>query len=121
MFPSRIREAVRHLDYDLETKGTADTVLAALRAYAPAVILINLNARRFDALNLIRELKALPASAAIPVIAFAGHVETEKHEAARNAGADLVAANSSVSLHLTKLLQSVLGGERTENVIDASP
>ena len=40
-------------------------------------------------------MKADTRFAPLPLLAFAGHVEADKHEAARIAGADMVAANSS--------------------------
>ncbi len=116
MFPSRIGEAVRPLGYELRVAGGAAAVRESALAAPPAAILVNLSARRLDAPALIRSLKDDPATRAIPVLAFAGHVETDKHDAARAAGADMVAANSSVSLHLPKLLARLLSGERSADV-----
>ena len=121
MFPSRIREAVRPLGYTLRVAASAAAVRDNARSEPPLAILVNLNARRLDAAGLIRDLKADAATRAIPLLAFAGHVETAKNDAARAAGADMVAANSSVSLHLPKLLARLLSGERPPDVqeIDA--
>lgn len=112
MFPSRVREGVRPLGYTLRVVGTEAAALEAAgqAGTVPDAILVNLTARRYDAPHLIRELKATEATKAIPLLAFAGHVEKEKHAAAREAGADLVAANSSVSLHLAPLLSRLLNG-----------
>jgi CheY-like chemotaxis protein len=113
MFPSRIREGSRPLGYALRVVATEDAALDAARTGAPAAVLVNLTARRYDPVAVVRALKADPATAAVPLLAFAGHVEKDKHEAARAAGADLVAANSSVSLHLGALLTRLLSGERS--------
>lgn len=112
MFPSRIREGVRPLGYTLHVVGTeAAALTAAAKTHpAPTAILVNLTARRYNAPDLIRTLKTTEATQAIPLLAFAGHVEKEKHAAARHAGADLVAANSSVSLHLAAILSRLLNG-----------
>jgi CheY-like chemotaxis protein len=112
MFPSRVREGVRPLGYSLTVVGTEAGALAAARKQGPApdAIMVNLTARRYDAPALIRSLKADEGTRGIPLLAFAGHVEKEKHESARAAGADLVAANSSVSLHLAALLSRLLNG-----------
>jgi CheY-like chemotaxis protein len=67
----------------------------------------------------IAALKQDPASAAIPLLAFAGHLEKDKHEAARRAGADRVAANSSVALHLPALLTRLLSGEPLHDDLEA--
>jgi CheY-like chemotaxis protein len=113
MFPSRVREGVRPLGYTLRVVGTEAAALeeAGQTAAAPDAILVNLTARRYDAPHLIRELKSAEATKSIPLLAFAGHVEKDKHAAAREAGADLVAANSSVSLHLAALLTRLLNGQ----------
>jgi DNA-binding NarL/FixJ family response regulator len=104
MFPSRIREALRPTAGTVVVVGTEE---AALRAAAdsPEAILINLSLRRADPYSIIGALKA--AYPSLPVLAFAGHVEREKHDAARAAGADSVAANSSVSMHLLALLETL--------------
>lgn len=108
LFPSRIGEAARPLGWRVVTvSGTPEGVVARVRSLDPApfVVLVNLNARRIDADAVIRALKSDPATAAFPLVAFAGHVETAKHDAARAAGADAVLANSSVSMHLGKVLE----------------
>ena len=113
LFPSRIREAIKPLGWELRVAATEAAARAVFASAAPRAVLVNLNARRLDPVVLIRAFKADPATACVPLLAFAGHVETAKHDAAREAGADLVAANSSVSLHLGKLLDRLLSGERS--------
>jgi CheY-like chemotaxis protein len=119
LFPSRVREAVRPLGHILRVAGTEAALLTAVAAEPrPAAVLVNLTARRYDPLACIALLKNDPATRTLPVLAFAGHVEKDKHEAARGAGADMVAANSSVSLHLPALLARLLSGERPADVQD---
>jgi CheY-like chemotaxis protein len=108
LFPSRVREALRGGPYSLRTVGTLAALNAALTPSLPMAILVNLAARRYDPLEALQQLKTGGATRAVPILAFAGHIETAKHEAARAAGADLVAANSSVSLHLPALLKRLL-------------
>lgn len=120
MFPSRVREALRPLEGTVKVAATETAALDAARSEpAPDAVLVNLTARRYDPLAVIRTLKDDERTRALPLLAFAGHVEAEKHKAARAAGADLVAANSSVALHLPKLLerlQRIAAG--TENAPD---
>ena len=129
LFPSRIREGLKPLGHRL---SLAANEADARRAVAgdtndgsgdgrAAAVLVNLSARRFDPNSLIRALKAEGATRDVPLLAFAGHVETEKHVAARAAGADMVAANSSVSLHLPKLLERLLAGEQHSDVPGDEP
>jgi CheY-like chemotaxis protein len=107
MFPSRVREAVKPLTGTVRVVATEPAAIEAASADpAPDAVLVNLTARRYDPLAvIITALKGDERTRALPLLAFAGHVETEKHDAARAAGADLVAANSSVALHLPKLLE----------------
>ena len=129
LFPSRIREAVRPLGHDLVVAATETDARRAVAAGTGGTgdgrvgaVLVNLNARRFDPNRFIRALKSDEATRDVPVLAFAGHVEAEKHAAARAAGADMVAANSSVSLHLPKLLERLLAGECQSDALgDPSP
>lgn len=119
LFPSRVREGLRPLGYSLRVVGTQEAVQAAAASVPPpSVILVNLNARRYDPLAVIAGLKDTPATRTIPLLAFAGHVEKEKHAAARGAGADLVAANSSVAMHLPALLQRLLSGSVGNDVME---
>ena len=81
----------------------------------PVAVLVSLNLRRDNPFDLIRAVKALPAASTLPIMAFAGHVETGKHQQAREAGADKVAANSSVALHLAALLAGLLTPHRSSD------
>ena len=119
LFPSRIREALRDLPYRLQTTGSESGLNASIEAESPAAIVVNLTARSYDPLALIAcTVKRIRRPHAIPLLAFAGHVEAEKQAAARAAGADKVAANSSVSLHFPALLARLLSP--TTAIDDAS-
>lgn len=114
MFPSRVREALKPLGYNLRVAATEAALREAVSGnISPLAVFVNLTARRYDPLEIITSLKESPATRGLPVLAFAGHVEKDKHAAARAAGADMVAANSSVSLHLPILLSRLLSGERS--------
>ena len=110
LIASRVREGAKPAGYAVAVVASDVAVNAALASAAPVAVLVALTVRRLDPYALIRALKA--AHPALPVLAFAGHVEREKHAAAREAGADLVTANSSIALHLPALLTRLLGGER---------
>jgi CheY-like chemotaxis protein len=117
--PSRVREGARPLGYEVSVAATATAAREAALVTPPLVaILVNLSARRYDPPAVIRDLKAMEETRQIPVLGFAGHVEREKHEAARAAGADLVAANSSVALHLPALLSRLLGRSPASTDVD---
>lgn len=119
LFTSRIESAVRPLRYTLRVAASPDKIREIAAADPPpAAILISLSARRFDPNALIRALKTDAATRAVPLLAFAGHVEKDKHDAARAAGADLTAANSSVAQHLPRLLARLLARERPHDEED---
>ncbi len=111
MMGSRVKEGVKVAGYAFASVSTEAAVQAALAAEPrPVAVLVALTVRRLDPYALIRSLKA--EHPMLPVMVFAGHVEREKHAMAREAGADLVSANSSVAMHLPALLTRLLGGER---------
>jgi CheY-like chemotaxis protein len=119
--PSRVREGARVLGFEVVVAATdAMAREAAQAAPTPDVIFVNLTARRYDPSAIIRDLKAAEDTRKIPLLAFAGHIEKEKHAAARAAGADLVAANSSVALHLPALLSRLLGEAPAPDSTDIS-
>jgi len=106
LFTARVRAAaeaagVRALLLSARTDPVPEIVGAR-----PALVLLDLDARWLDAPALIRELKANPATAATPVLAFASHVHAAAIAAAREAGADRVLARSAFVAQLPTLLQA---------------
>lgn len=110
MTASRVREGAKPAGYAVSVAGSEAAAKTALSADpAPVAVLVALTVRRFDPFVFVRFVKE--TYPAIPVLAFAGHVERELHEKARQAGTDLVTANSSVAMHLPALLTRLLRGE----------
>ena len=68
------------------------------------MLLIDLDARHFDAIAAVRAVKA--AQPATVVIGYVGHEKTEIIEAARAAGADQVLAKGEFARRLPELLSS---------------
>ncbi|MCC6628016.1 MAG: hypothetical protein IT340_11505 [Chloroflexi bacterium] len=106
-FLSRIRSAVG-------TRATVATVRRAAdlpdRAAAapPALVLIDLNAPGQEWADAVRRLRAAPATAAVPVIAFGPHVDVGAQALARAAGADRVLSNQRFTDGLPVLLAPYL-------------
>lgn len=73
-----------------EVTGAADGVEAVAAAHqaAPDVILMDLNLPVVDGWTATRELKADPATVAIPVIALTAHAMAEDRQRALDAGCD---------------------------------
>lgn len=79
--------AVLELDgYRVEVAGSADEAWTAVRDVAPDLILMDVQLPGQDGLSLTRELKADPATAAIPVVALTAHAMSGDRELALQAG-----------------------------------
>jgi len=93
------------------TVGIADPrKLREEMARAPVrAVILDLNHRSNAAVDALRELKGDPATAAIPVLAFLSHVQTDLASAARAAGCDILLARSAFSQQLPQLLEKLVG------------
>lgn len=109
LFAARIRGAAQQAGVAVETLSRGD-VLERARALTPGLILLDLDTRWLDAPALIRSLKADPALAAVPVVAFVSHVREDAIGAAREAGADRVLARSAFVRQLPDLLRAGIAG-----------
>lgn len=103
MFGSRIRGAAEQAGVALSFARDAESL--AEQAAAADLVLLDLDTRWLDAPALIARLKAGGATAEVPVVAFAAHVNTEAIQAARSAGADRVLARSAFVRLLPELLR----------------
>jgi len=72
----------------------------------PELVLVDLAAPGWE--EPVRLAKTLPHTKAIPIVAFGSHVETEKFQAARRAGADHAWARSRLMEELPALVQRAL-------------
>jgi len=104
MFTSRIRAAASGVGADVRFARTSDEAVALARAEAPKLVLLDLNARRADPMVTIAAFKSDPQLAAIPLIGFVSHVQTDLIAAARGAGIDEVMARSAFVTRLPDLL-----------------
>jgi CheY-like chemotaxis protein len=77
---------------------------------APAMILLDLNARGISMVEWVQSLKSDPATADIPIVGFVSHVQEEVITAARSAGCDTVMARSAFTQRLPEILRSVNDG-----------
>jgi CheY-like chemotaxis protein len=70
----------------VDTAGSSDEVLERLRARRPDLILMDIQLPGQDGLALTRQLKADPATAAIPIVALTAHAMPGDREEALTAG-----------------------------------
>jgi CheY-like chemotaxis protein len=100
---SRIREAGRGAGAEvLSARGPGDLVEAALDG--GRLVLVDADSSRLPWEDALRALRAEPALAGLPVVAFVSHVHAGRVEAARAAGATRVLARSAFVQELPRLL-----------------
>jgi CheY-like chemotaxis protein len=79
--------SVLELDgFRVDSAGSSEEVLARLRAGTPDLILMDVQLPGQDGLSLTRQLKADPATAAIPIVALTAHAMAGDREQALAAG-----------------------------------
>ena len=76
---------------------------------SPIAIFLDLGKDDVDYASLITTLRSDQATEAIPIVAFCGHVDTEKLAAAKDWGCDVVTTNGAVSQNFETVLQSAIG------------
>ncbi len=102
-FQSKIVETARHTGVDLKLCGTADAFLAEIERGAPALAIVDLNARA-NPLGAIERLKSTGNQ--VPVIGYLSHVQTDLAERAKAAGCREVMPRSKFSMNLAAILSS---------------
>ena len=74
----------------------------------PLVVIADLTSRKTDVCGAIRKLKENPATNHVPVLAFTSPKNVELQNAAREAGATLVASDTVILDQLPHLLEQAL-------------
>jgi PleD family two-component response regulator len=110
MFTSKIRTAARQVGAAVSIARSRESALTEMRAHPPSLVILDLNNPRTDPLGIVSAMKADPALAAVPTVAFASHVQVDIIDAGRRAGLDRVMARSLFSDRLAEIL---LGAEPT--------
>lgn len=95
LFASRIRAAAEAAGARIDVARSPDALRARIRSAPPRRVLIDLDARAWDPVALIRELRQDRAAAGIEVVAWVSHVRADAIEDARAAGADRVLARGA--------------------------
>lgn len=114
-FVVKVRTTLQHAGYDVRTARSLDDFTGRLAADAPALALVNTAIAGVDwraAIIAARE-------AQIPVIAFGSHVDLETQQAARDAGATRVIANSKLAADLPAIVARTL--QASSPTTDSAP
>ncbi len=104
MFRSKIKSAATQAGVDVAFAGSREAALSAMRANAPALLILDLNNPRTDPLGTIAAMKREPPLAAIRTVGFVSHVDASAIDAARAAGVDEVLARSAFTLRLSAII-----------------
>lgn len=88
------------------TRNLADTLAQA--AESPRMVLVDLNLKGVDTVDLIRRLRG--THPALPIAAYVSHVQVELRRAAEEAGASPVLARSAFAAKVPALLRDVTDG-----------
>jgi DNA-binding response OmpR family regulator len=94
LFSSKIRAAAEAAGATIFFARGRDTVAGAVRDKSPELILIDLEGRSGDAIEMIRLMRA-EAGAGTRIIGFGSHVNVERLDAAKQAGCDQALARSA--------------------------
>jgi CheY-like chemotaxis protein len=111
MFAARIRAAALAAGVPIEIFARPEPLTAAARDVAPRLVFIDLDARNWDPVTVIRSLRQDTATATTRIIAFVSHVRQDAIKAARAAGADRVMARSAFARELPELLRPARSDE----------
>ena len=99
-FQAKLLETAKHVGVELRCVATAATLLDEARRSAPALVVIDLNARGGG----IEAVQQIQRDNPWPVIGFLSHVQTELAERARQAGCHEVMPRSKFTQDLAAIL-----------------
>ena len=104
LFASKIRGTAQGLNVSVDFARTEDGLFEYAKTEVPSLIILDLHDTRLDPFALAARLKADERLAAVPLVAFFSHVETELQRRAREAGVDHVLPRSVFTMRLAEIL-----------------
>lgn len=105
---SQLVNRLQDLHYRVQPVPDASQLSDYARSEGPMLVFADLSSSGTDICAAIARLKSDPATAHIPVIAFADEGADQLQSAGRQAGATLVVTDSAVLSHLAQLLEQAL-------------
>ena len=113
LFKSKISETADILGAEARFPRSKARLLEALRESPPDLLIVDLNAARFEPLELLHTVKSNDAMKDVPTVGFVSHVQRDLAVAARESGCDRVMARSAFTKDLPRILER---GEASETV-----
>jgi DNA-binding NarL/FixJ family response regulator len=102
VFSVQVEGAANRLGFRVATVSTPDKAISALRQGQAGLFVMDLTAAGDRVAEVVRAAKAAPYPVA--VLAFGPGVDRRAHQAAQDAGADLVVSRSQFSHDLAQLM-----------------
>jgi len=103
-FTVKINESAKRAGIPVEFIKSEHDALEKARAN-PALMILDLNYRGIDPLDLIRKLKSDAATKDVALIGYLSHVQGEMKQQAHEAGCDMVLPRSAFSQNLPQILK----------------
>lgn len=100
-----------HHGFEVDVAGDGISALRLIFEEMPNIALLDIQMPGLDGLNVIRCLRAMPATRDLPVVALTGSVGEESRDQCMQAGASAFVAKPCDLSELMKLTGSLLGGQ----------
>lgn len=107
-FVVKISDSAKRAGLSVEFVKDATAVVEKARTERPLMVIVDLNSRSVNAVDLIASLRAVEDLKGLSVIGFVSHVEGELKQRAQDAGA-MVLARSAFSANLPQILRRHTG------------
>jgi PleD family two-component response regulator len=106
-FASKLREAAKASGVDIEFIKEPDGIVEILSSKTPSVVIIDLNSKKIDTIQLIRDMKENEVLKGVHTIGYLPHVEKGLMKEALDAGYDIVLPRSRFSLELGDIFAGI--------------
>lgn len=103
-FVVKISDAAKRAGLACEFVKGSEAVLEKAKAERPPMVIVDLNSRTVNAVDLIAKLRSVEELKGLSVIGFVSHVEGELKQRAQDAGA-MVLARSAFSTNLPQIMK----------------
>ncbi len=107
-FYTKVRDALRQPDYQLEKARVQQDILDKALAVSPGAIIFNMNDLALNTFQALEQLKADPLLKDIPTLAFANHEEVETWNRARALGVTKIVSRNEFSARTKELVEEVM-------------
>lgn len=107
-FYTKVRDALRPPDYQLEKARVQQDILDKALAVSPSAIIFNMNDLTLDAFQALEQLHVDPRLKNIPTLAFANHEEVETWHHAKALGVTKVVSRNEFSARTRELVDEII-------------